>query len=63
MFLFYVFVELRKFFITKNLIITYKLNTIQSFYYKESLRHNLDFCHNPREIAKEEENINININR
>jgi len=32
---FYIFVKLIIFFITKNLVITYKLNTIESFYYKE----------------------------
>jgi hypothetical protein len=31
----YAFIKLRKFFITKNLTITYKLITIKSFYFKE----------------------------
>jgi hypothetical protein len=31
---FYAFIKLRNFFITKNLIITYKLSKIKSFYYK-----------------------------
>jgi len=32
---FNIFIKLIIFFIAKNLIITYKLNTIESFYYKE----------------------------
>jgi hypothetical protein len=34
-FFFNVFIKLRNFFITKNLVIIYKLNIIESFYYKE----------------------------
>jgi hypothetical protein len=53
---FYVFVKPRKFFITKNLIITYKLSTVE-VPQKEKLCHNLGFCHSLGKIAKEEEKI------
>ncbi len=52
------FIKLRNFFIIKNLIIIYKLNTIEYFYYKEKnftiILVFITFCHNPREITKEE---------
>ncbi len=41
--LFYVFVKPRKFFITKNLIITYKLNIVVVLPQREKLCHNLGF--------------------
>jgi hypothetical protein len=51
--------SLKSFFITKNLVIIYKLNTIQSLYYKEkdfvTIFVFLGFYHNPKKIAKEEE--------
>jgi hypothetical protein len=57
----YALVKFRKFFITKNLIFIYNLNTIESFYYRErdftTILVFLGFCHSPRKIAKEEENI------
>ncbi len=52
---FYAFIKFRKFFITKNLVVIYKLSRTKSFYYKERLCHKLGFCHSPRKIAKEEE--------
>ncbi len=56
---FYVFFKLIKFFIANNLVIAYKLSTIESFYYKKQNFNTilvfLGFCHNPGEIAKEEE--------
>jgi hypothetical protein len=66
-FFLYAFFELIKVFITNNLIIIYKLSTIESLYYKERVFTTilvfLDFCHNLRKIAKEKENININIKK
>jgi hypothetical protein len=57
-FFFYTFIKPRKKIITKNLIITYKISTIQSFYYKEkdfvTILVFLGFCHSLGEIAKEE---------
>jgi hypothetical protein len=51
------------FFITKNLVITYKLNTIKGFYYKvndfSTVLVFLGFCHNPKKIAKEKEEKEI----
>jgi hypothetical protein len=41
--LFHAFVKLRKFFITKNLVLIFKLNIIESFYYRERLHHNFGF--------------------
>ncbi len=44
-------------FITKNLVITYKLSTIESFYHKVNnfvmVLVFLSFYHNPNEITKE----------
>ncbi len=40
---FYIFVKLIKFFIIKNLVITFKLSTIKSFYHKERICHGLGF--------------------
>ncbi len=37
------FVKLRKFFITKNLVLIFKSNIIESFYYRERFHHNLGF--------------------
>ncbi len=52
------FVKPRKFFITKNLVITYKLSTMESFYYKErnftTILVFLGFCHSLGKITKEE---------
>jgi hypothetical protein len=66
-FFLYAFFEFIKVFITNNLIIIYKLSTIESLYYKEKVFTTilvfLDFCHNPRKIAKEKENINITIKK
>jgi hypothetical protein len=45
-------------FISKNLVIIFKLNTIESFYYKERdfaiILVFLGSCHNLRKITKEE---------
>jgi hypothetical protein len=55
--LFYTLVKRRKFFISKNLVIIFKLSIIESFYYTQK-----DFAtilvffgsyHSPRKIAKE----------
>ncbi len=47
-------------FITKNLIITYKLSTIEGFYHKMSdsivVLVFLSFCHSPKKIVKEKKN-------
>jgi hypothetical protein len=47
------------FLISKNLIIIFKLNTIESFYYTKNI--NIGFflflSHSPREIVKEEKYI------
>jgi len=52
--IYYAFVKLKKFFITKNLVIIFKLNTIKSFYYIERNLGFFCFCHTSlREIAKE----------
>jgi hypothetical protein len=60
----YAFIKPRNFFITKNLIITYKLSTIQSFYFKKrdfvTILVFLGFCHRLGKIAKEEEKIRKN---
>jgi len=56
---FYAFIKLRNFFISKNLIIIFKLSTIENFYYIEKdfdiILVFLSFCHSLREITKEEE--------
>jgi hypothetical protein len=56
---FYAFLKLVKFFVTNNLVITYKLSTIESFYYKEkdftTILVFLGFCHSLEKIAKEKE--------
>ncbi len=58
MFFFNVFIKPIKFFIAKNLVITYKLSTIEGFYYKERdfaiILVFFGFYHNPGEIAKKE---------
>jgi hypothetical protein len=50
----------KKFFITKNLIIIYKLNTINGFYHKVNdfamVLVFLSFCYSLKEIAKGKEN-------
>jgi len=55
----YTFVKLRKFYISKNLAIIFKLNTIESFFYIDkdftTILVFLNSCHSRREIAKEEE--------
>jgi hypothetical protein len=55
---FYVFVKLKLFFITKNLLLILKLNTIESFYYIEkdfvTILDFLGCCHSFREIMNEE---------
>jgi hypothetical protein len=55
---FYAFIKFLKKIITKNLVITYKLSTIESFYYKEKnfiiTLVFLGFCHSLGKIAKEE---------
>ncbi len=54
--IYYVFVKLKKKIITKNLVIIFKLNTIESVYYIERNLGFFCFCHtSPREIAKEKE--------
>ncbi len=67
MFFLYAFFEFIKVFITNNLIIIYKLSTIESLYYKERgftiILVFLDFCHNFKKIAKEKIYININIKK
>jgi hypothetical protein len=64
-FLFNTFIKFRKFFITTNLIIIYRLSTIKGFYYNEkdfsTILIFLGFCHNLREITKEEIYIYIYI--
>jgi len=40
---FYIFVKPTKFFIIKNLVITYKLSTIESFYHKKRFCYGLRF--------------------
>ncbi len=57
------FCQAYNFFITKNLVITYKLNTIESLYYKEKdyaiILVFFCFCHSFGKITKEErKNIN-----
>ncbi len=57
-FTFYVFIKpVKFFFITKKLVITYKLNTIKGFYHKVTnfamVLVFLFFCHNFKEMAKE----------
>jgi hypothetical protein len=68
---FYASIKLKIIFITKNLVIIYKLNIIEKFYYKErdfaTILVFLGFFHNPREITKEEESIlkenyNVSVN-
>jgi hypothetical protein len=60
---FYVYVKPKKFFITKNLVITYKLSTIDDFYHKVKdfamVLVFLSSCFNPRKITKEIEEIEI----
>lgn len=55
----YAFIKLRKFFITKNLVIIFKLSVVEKFYSVERdfviILVFLSSCHNLREIAKEEE--------
>jgi hypothetical protein len=55
-FFLYVSIKLKKFFITKNLVITYKLSTINGFYHKVSdfstILVFLNFCYSLEEIAK-----------
>ncbi len=62
--LFYMFfVKNIKFFITKILVIIYKLNTIKKKFHKEKdfamVLAFFSFCLSPRKIAKEEEEIEI----
>jgi len=56
---FYNFIKPRKFFISKNLVIIFKLSTIKSLYYTyknfATILVFLGSCHSPREIAKEEQ--------
>jgi hypothetical protein len=54
----YVFAKPRKYFITKNLITTYKLSTVEDSQ-REKLFHNLGFRHSLGEIATEEEKIGL----
>jgi hypothetical protein len=60
-FFFNTFIELIKFYICKNLVIIFKLSTIEIFYYKErdfaTILVFLGSCYNPRKIAKKEEKI------
>jgi len=60
----YVSIKPKKFFITKNLIITYKLSTIEGFYHKVSNFAMglifLNFCHSFKEITKGKKEIKIN---
>jgi len=58
---FYVYVKPIKFFVTKNLVIIYKLSTIEGFYHKVNdfstiLVLNF-FCHSPKEIGKKSKNM------
>jgi hypothetical protein len=58
-FFFNVFIKPKFFFITNNLVITYKLSTIEGFYYKERVFATIlvfiGFCHILGKIAKEKE--------
>jgi hypothetical protein len=51
------FYQAQKFFITKNLVITYQLSTIDGFYHKVNdfsmVLVFLNFCYNLKEIPKE----------
>ncbi len=62
-FFLYISIKPKKFFITKNLVITYKLNTIEGFCHKVRdfimVLVFLSFCHNPKGITKEGEEIEI----
>jgi len=62
LFFLYVFVKPRNCFIRKNLVITYKLNTIKGFCHKEKdfarVLVFLNFCHSLRKITKENQNQN-----
>jgi hypothetical protein len=64
-FFLYVSVKPKKFFITKNLVITYKLSTINGFCHKvkdfSMVLGFFSFCLNPREITKEIEKIDIKV--
>ncbi len=57
------FFKPKKFFIFKNLVITYKLSTLKGFYHKVRdfvmVLVFLNFCHGPKKIAKEKEKIEI----
>jgi hypothetical protein len=50
----YIYVKSIKFFITKNVVIAYKLSTIEGFYHKVSdfalVVVFLNFCHSPKKI-------------
>lgn len=60
----YVSIKLKKFFIIKNLIITYNLSTIEGFYQKmndfATCLIFLNFFHSFKKIAKKNEKIKIN---
>jgi hypothetical protein len=59
LFFLYIFVNPINFFITKNLVITYKLNTIKGFCHKKKYFATvlvfLNFCHNFRKIKNDKE--------
>jgi hypothetical protein len=62
----YIFVKPKRFFISKNLVITYKLSTIKSFCHKVRdfvmVLIFLNFCHGLEEIAKRKECVaSVNI--
>ncbi len=63
LFFLYLSIKLKKFFITKNLVITYKLNTTEAFYHKVrdfvTILIFFSFCHSCRGITKEKEEIEI----
>jgi hypothetical protein len=50
--------KLRNFIVTKNIVIIYKLSTIEKNYYKErnstTILVFIGFCHSPKKITKEE---------
>jgi len=58
-----VFFKPKCFFITKNLVITYKLSTIEGFYHKERdfamVLVFLSFYYSPKEIANKNKEIEI----
>jgi len=62
-FFLYVFIKFKKFLITKNLVITYQLSTIDGFYHKVNDSSMVlvffSFCYSFKEIPKEKEKKEI----